>query len=72
MSHVAITYVVVACAAVLGFAAFAGLILVPAWGAYSRLWERIAATVLSLYVLAAFVGLGVLGGGAVIYFWDRL
>ncbi len=72
MSHVAITYVVVASAAVFGFAAFAGLILVPAWGAYSRLWERIAATVLSLYVLVAFVGLGVLGGGAVIYFWDRL
>ncbi len=72
MSNAEITYIVLAFAGVFGFAAFAGFILVPAWGAYSRLWERIAATVLSLYVLAALVGLGVLGGGAVIYFWDRL
>ncbi len=72
MSNAAITYIALACAGVFGFAAFAGLILVPAWGAYSRWWERIAATFLSLYVLAAFIGLGVLGGGAIIYFWDRL
>jgi len=72
MNNAAISYIVLACAGVFAFAAFAGLILVPAWGAYSRLWERIAATVLSLYVLAALVGAGVLAGGAVIYFWDRL
>ena len=72
MSHAAITYIVLASAGVFGFAAFAGFILVPAWGAYSRLWERMLATILSLYVLAAFVGVGVLAGGAVIYFWDRL
>jgi hypothetical protein len=72
MSNAEVTYIVAAFAGVFGFAAFASLILVPAWGAYSRLWERVAATILSLYVLAAFIGLGVLGGGAVIYFWDRL
>ena len=72
MSNAAITYIVLAAAGVFGFAAFAAFILVPAWGAYSRVWERIAATVLSLYVLAALVGVGVLGGGAVVYFWDRL
>ncbi len=39
-------------------ALYAGLILVPAWTAYSRLWQRLAATVLSLYVLVMLVGLG--------------
>lgn len=72
MSGTSISYLVGACAGVLGLAAYAGLILVPAWSAYSRVWERLAATFLSLYVLAALVGAGVLAGLAVIYFWDRL
>ena len=37
--------------------------------AYSRLWERLAATVLSLYVLAVLVGVGVAGALAAVYFW---
>jgi hypothetical protein len=45
------------------------LILAPAWTSYSRLWERLAASVLSLYVLALLVGLGVAGALAVVYFW---
>ncbi len=72
MSNTSITYLVAACAGTFSFAAYVGLILVPAWNAYSALWERIAATFLSLYVLAAFVGIGILGGAAVIWFWDRI
>jgi len=72
MSPETITYIVVACAAVLGLGAYVGLILVPAWTAYSRAWERLAAAFLSLYVLAAFVGVGVAGGGAIVWFWDRI
>jgi hypothetical protein len=48
---------------------FAGLILVPAWSSYSRLWERLMATVLSLYVLAVLVGVGVVGALAAVYLW---
>jgi hypothetical protein len=72
VSNTAITYLVAACAGVFGIAAFAGLILVPAWSSYTRLWERVAATVLSLYVLAVLVALGVAAGAAVVWFWDRL
>jgi hypothetical protein len=72
VSGTSVTYLVGACAGALGLVAFTGLILVPAWSAYSRLWERVAATFLSLYVLAALVGLGVLGGLALVYFWDQL
>jgi hypothetical protein len=46
------------------------MILIPAWTSYSRLWERVAAGFLTLYVLGVLVGLGVLGALAAIYFWD--
>jgi hypothetical protein len=69
MSTTAITDLVVVCAGVFGLALYAGLILAPAWSSYSRMWERLAATVLSLYVLAVFVGAGVLSALAVVYFW---
>jgi hypothetical protein len=49
---------------------YAGLILVPAWSSYTRMWQRLAATILSLYVLAALVGVGVGAALAAVYFWD--
>jgi hypothetical protein len=72
MSNQAVTYLVVVCAAVFGLAAYIGLILVPAWNAYTRMWERACAAFLSLYVLAAFVGVGAAGGAAIVWFWDRI
>jgi hypothetical protein len=72
VSNQSITYLVAACCGAFVFAAYVGFILVPAWTAYSRVWERLAATVLSLYVLAAFVGLGAAGGAAIVWFWDRI
>jgi hypothetical protein len=71
MSNTSITYLVGACAGVFSLAAFTAWVVVPAWGAYSRAWERLAAVFLSLYVLAAFVGAGIAAGAAVVYFWDR-
>ena len=47
-------------------------ILVPAWTAYSRVWERVAAAFLSLYVLAAFIGLGAPAVAPLVWFWDRI
>jgi predicted PurR-regulated permease PerM len=72
VSNESITYLVAACCGVFALAAYAGFILVPAWNAYSRLWERVAAVFLSFYVLLAFVGLGVVGGAAIVWFWDRI
>jgi len=69
MSTDALTDLVAACAGVFGLALYVGLILVPAWGSYSRVWERLAATVLSLYVLLVFVGGGVLAALAAVYLW---
>jgi exosortase/archaeosortase len=69
MTETDVTYLIAACAGVFSLALFAGLILAPAWSAYSRIWERVAASILSLYVLGVLVGIGVAGGLAVVYFW---
>jgi hypothetical protein len=69
MTRTQINELVAAGAGLLCVALFAGLILVPAWSSYTRLWERVAATVLSLYVLAVLVGVGVVGALAAVYVW---
>jgi hypothetical protein len=69
MSRTAINDLVAVCAGVFGLGLYAGLILVPAWTAYTRLWQRLAATILTLYVLAMLVGVGVAGALAAVYFW---
>jgi hypothetical protein len=69
MSRTAINDLVAVCAGVFGLALYAGLILVPAWTSYTRLWERLAATLLSLYVLAVLVAIGVLAALLAVYYW---
>ena len=69
MSNESIIILVAACSAVFGFAAWVGLLAIPAWQSYSRVWERIGAVFLSLYVVAAFVGVGVAAGALVVYVW---
>ncbi len=65
MSNESIIILVAACSGVFGLAVWVGLLAVPAWQSYSRVWERIGAVFLSLYAVAAFIGLGV-GVGALI------
>jgi hypothetical protein len=72
MSKTAITYVIVACCAVFGVAAFGALIVAPAWSAYTKLWQRVAATFLSLYVLAGLLVIGAGLGVLVVLLWDRV
>ena len=69
MSRLDITYLVAGVCGVLGLTAFVGLILVPAVTAYSRAWQRLVAAVLSFYVLAAMIGVGVLGAVGVYELW---
>ena len=42
--------------ALTGWAIF---IVAPAWASYGRLWERVAASFLSLFMLATLLGVGV-------------
>jgi hypothetical protein len=72
MDSLTVTYIILAAAGLGGLACYAVLILVPAWTAYGRTWERFAAAFLSLFVLAAFVGAGVGIGLIVLYYWDQI
>ena len=65
MSRSTINELVAIGAGTFGLALYVGLILVPAWSSYTRLWERVAAAFLSLYVLAVVVGVGVGAAAAV-------
>ncbi|HEX6753871.1 MAG TPA: hypothetical protein VF093_09855 [Solirubrobacterales bacterium] len=65
-------YVLFGVASLVALTAFVGLILVPAIGSYGRLWEKAAAGVLSLFVLAALVLIGVVLGLAVVYYYNDI
>jgi hypothetical protein len=72
MTNEQIIYTVAIGSGALGLIAYIAFILVPAWCAYSRIWQRFAAVFLTLYVLAGFIILGAAGGAVVVYFWDRI
>lgn len=63
------TYVIIGAAAAISLVAFTALILVPVWGSYGRAWEKLAATALTLFILATLVGIGLGIGAAVFWFW---
>ena len=71
MSRLDVTYLVAGVCGVIGIGAFVGLILVPAVSAYQRTWQRLVAGVLSLYVLAAMVGIGLLGAYGLYELWIK-
>ena len=72
MTNQSITYLVAVCLAVFGLAAFCTLVVAPAVTAYRRPLHRVAAVILSLYVLAALIGVGVVVGALVIIEWPRV
>ena len=67
-----VTIIVLAAAALVSVIAWIFLILLPAWSSYWRLRERLMAGVMSVYVLAAFVGMGACVGAIFLYYYDRL
>jgi len=72
MSNDTLTYVIAGTAAGISVIAWAILVLVPAWTSYSRVWERIMATFLSLYILAAFALAGTGLGAAILWYYDEI
>ncbi|HYN92074.1 MAG TPA: hypothetical protein VER75_09135 [Thermoleophilaceae bacterium] len=64
------TEIAIALAGSLVLACYIALILVPAMRCYGRVWERLAAGVLTLYVLATLLGIGAAIGLAVVWTYD--
>jgi len=65
-------YYLFGAAALISVAAFVGLILVPALGSYGRVWEKLVAGMLSLFVLAALVLVGLAIGVVIFLNWDKI
>jgi hypothetical protein len=65
-------YYLFGAAALVSVVAFVGLILVPALGSYGRVWEKLVAGMLSLFVLAALVLVGLAIGVVIFLNWDEI
>jgi hypothetical protein len=65
------TQITIVLAAVVSFTGYAVFILAPAWASYGRLWERVAASFLTVFILATLLGFGTAIGFAIVWFYDR-
>ena len=72
LKHLSITEITLGVTAAVSAVAFLIFIVAPAWGSYGRLWERVAASFLSLYIGAALLGVGVAAGVGVIAVYLQL
>jgi hypothetical protein len=64
------TEIVIVLAGALVLACYVALILIPATRCYGRVWEKLAAGVLTLYVLGTVLGIGAAIGLAVVWTYD--
>jgi hypothetical protein len=72
LSSIGTEYILFGAAGLVSLAAFFGLILIPALGAYGRTWEKATAALISLLVLFALLLVGIAVGVLVVYFWDEI
>jgi hypothetical protein len=59
--------IAIGAAAALCAMAWAVFILAPAWTSYGRWWERVAASFLTLFILATLLGIGVVVGLVIVW-----
>jgi hypothetical protein len=65
-------YLLFGAAGVVCLVIFVTLILTPALSSYGRIWEKVAAGFLSLFVLAALIVGGVVIGLVVVLYWPEI
>jgi hypothetical protein len=65
------TEIAIALAAAVVVSCYLALIVAPAWRCYGRLWERLAASFLTLFILGTVVGVGAAIGLAVVWTYDQ-
>jgi uncharacterized membrane protein len=65
-------YLLFGLAGLVTLVAFVGLILVPALGAYGRIWEKAVAGLLSVIVLLALVLVGIVIGLVVVKYYPQI
>lgn len=65
-------YTLFGAAGIVSLAAYIGLILTPALSSFGRLWEKIAAFLLSLFILVTFVMIGLAIGALVVRYYNEI
>lgn len=64
------TEIVIVLASALVLVCYVVLIVLPAARCYARVWEKLAAGALTLYVLATLLGIGAAIGFAIVWTYD--
>lgn len=64
------TEIVIGLAGALVLVCYVVLMVLPATRCYGRMWEKVAASVLTLYVLATLLGIGAAIGLAIVWTYD--
>lgn len=72
LSSVSTQYLIIGAAAFVILASFTALLLAPALVSFGRLWEKVAAFLLSVYILVALTAAGVGIGLVLVYYWDSI
>jgi hypothetical protein len=69
MNELSATQIAIAAAGLVSFVGYAIFILRPAWASYGRMWEKVAASFLTLFILATLLGIGAAIGLAIFWGW---
>jgi hypothetical protein len=65
------TDIAIGLAAAVVLVCYVTLIAAPAWRCYGRLWEKLAASVLTLFILGTVLGIGAGLGLALVWTYDQ-
>ncbi len=65
------TEIAIALASGVVLSCWLALIAAPAWRCYGRLWEKLAASFLSLFILGTLLGIGAAAGLAIVWTYDQ-
>ena len=71
MGSLTVTDIVIAAAGVVVLVAYVAFLVVPAWNSYGRVWEKVAASFLTLFMLATLLAMGGIIGFALVWSYDR-
>ena len=71
VAHLSPTTLVLISAGAVALVGYSVFILAPAWASYGRVWERIAASFLTLFMLATLLAVGTGIGVAIVWFYDQ-
>jgi hypothetical protein len=65
------TEIAIALASGVVLSCWLALIAAPAWRCYGRLWEKVAASLLTLFILGTLLGVGAAAGLALVWTYDQ-